>query len=326
LLRHQPSWPVLLKALDDPHPDVQQVALRSLAAIREPESFPTVLDRLHQAVTEDHSSLSLYSLKAALAKFSLSQAPQLLPSLRHPHLRIRLAAAEIFREMAKSDSEGRLALVQYKDAFDRELAMLLADADPELRTTAAEVIALLDAVVSSSVMCQVLQDPQWSVRTGALRAAAKQPRLLPLGEVQRFLTDPNRMVRQAALRALLAYGCEGVSRLYEHFLATENKALRQEIIEELERSGLVLSLLQNYGDSPGNLETRVVEQFVTMGATRNLHAALSNSSGRQLLQILFEKPGEHSESKIEAWVKLCAALDAARKTDQAAYGHSNTAA
>ena len=42
-----------------------------------------------------------------------------------------------------------------------------------------------------------------------------------------------------------------------------------------------------------------------------LHAALSNSSGRQLLQILFEKLGERREPKIEAWGRLCAALDAA---------------
>jgi HEAT repeat protein len=326
LLRHQPSWPVLVTALDDPHPDVQQVALRSLAAIREPESFPTLLDRMHKAVAESRSSLSLYSLKAAIAKFPLSQAPRLLPSFRHPHPRIRLAAAEILREMAKSDEAGKLTLVQYKDAFGRELTTLTSDADPKLRAIAAEVIAHLDVVVSTSVLRQLLQDPQWSVRMSALRALVQQPGLLPITEVQRFLTDSHRMVRQAALRLLLAYGREGVSKLYEHFLTTEDETLRKEIIEELERSGLVLNLLQNYGDSPGNLETRVVEQFVTMGATRNLHAVLSNSSGRQVLQILFEKLGEHSKPKIEAWVKLCAALDAARKPDQPAHGPSKAVA
>lgn len=321
LLRHQPGWPVLVKALDDPHPDVQQVALRSLADIREPESFPTLLDRMHKVATENRSSLSLFSLKAAMARFPLSQAPRLLPSLRHPHPRIRLAAAEIFREMAKCDTDGKLALVQYKDAFDREFARLTSDADPEVRAVAAEVIAHLDVVVSSSVLRQVLQDPQWSVRLGALRALAQEPGLLPIAEIHRLLTDPHRMVRQAALRALLAGGREGVSKVYEHFLETVDETLREEIIEELEHSGLVLNLLQNYGGSPENLETRVVEQLVTMGATRNLRAALSNSSGRQVLQILFEKLGEHSELKIAAWARLCAALDAAPEPGQIAHGH-----
>ncbi|MGB7591540.1 MAG: HEAT repeat domain-containing protein [Terriglobia bacterium] len=325
LLRHQPSWPILVKALDDPHPDVQQVALRSLAAIREPQSFPALLDRMHKAVTENRSRLSLYSLKVAMAKFPLSQAPQLLPSLRHPHPRVRSAAAEILREMAKSEPAGKPALLQYKSVFDRELATLTSDADPEVRALAAEVIAHLDTAVSSSVLRQVLQDPQWSVRRDALQTLAQRPGLLPMAEVQGFLTDPHRMVRQAALRALLAYGREGVSKLYEHFLETEDETLRVQILEELQHAGLVLSLLQNYGESPGNLETRVVERLVTVGAARYLYTALSNSSGRQLLQILFEVLGERREPKIEAWVRLCAALDAAREPDQTAYGHSKLA-
>ncbi len=326
LLRHQPSWPILVKALDDPHPDVQQVALRSLAALREPQSFPALLDRMHKAVTENHSRLSLYSLKVAMAGFPLSQAAQLLPSLRHPHARVRSAAAEILREMAKGEPAGKPALFQYKSMLEGELAKLTSDADPEVCALAAEVIAHLDTAVSSSLLRQVLRDPQWSIRRAALQTLAQRPGLLPMAEVQGFLTDPHGLVRQAALRALLAYGREGVSKLYEHFLATEDEALREQILEELARSGLILSLLENYGESPGNLETRVVERLLAMGATRYLHAALSNSSGRQLLQILFEKLGERREPKIEAWVRLCAALDAAREPGQTAYGHSNPAA
>ncbi len=326
LLRHQPSWPILVKALDDPHPDVQQVALRSLAALREPRSFPALLDRMRKTVTENHSCLSLYSLKVAMAGFPLSQAPQILPSLRHPHPRVRSAAAEILREMAKGEPDGKPALFQYQSVFERELATLTSDADPDVRTLAAEVIAHLDTALSSSVLRQGLQDPQWSVRREALRTLAQRPGLLPMAEVQGCFTDSHRMVRQAALRALLAYGREGVSKLYEQFLATEDEALREQIIEELEHSGLVLSLLQNYGESPANLETRVVDRLVTMGATRYLHAALTNSSGRQLLQILFEKLEERRQPKIEAWGRLCAALDAAREPEQNAYGDLNRAA
>jgi hypothetical protein len=158
LLRHQASWPILAKALDDPHPDVQQVALRSLAALREPQSFPALLDRMDQALTENRSRLSLHSLKAAMAKFPLSQAPQLLPSLRHPHPRVRAAAAEILREMARSEPAGNQALFQYKSVFDRELAMLASDVDPEVSDIAAELIAHLDLVEPSSFAGQGLQD------------------------------------------------------------------------------------------------------------------------------------------------------------------------
>jgi hypothetical protein len=158
LLRHQASWPILAKALGDPHPDVQQVALRSLAALREPQSFPTLLDRMEKAVTENHSRLSLHSLKAAMAKFPLSQALQLLPSLRHPHPRVRSVAMEILREMAKREAAGEKALFQHKSVFDRELATLTSDVDPEVRALAAEVIAHLDVALSSSVLPPKLQD------------------------------------------------------------------------------------------------------------------------------------------------------------------------
>jgi HEAT repeat protein len=326
LLRHQASWPILAKALDDPHPDVQQVALRSLAALREPHSFPALLDRMDKAVTENRSGLSLHFLKAAMAKFPLSQAPQLLPALRRPHPRVRAAAAEILREMAKREPAGNQALYRYKSVFDRELARLTSDTDPEVRAIAAELIAHLDLAASSSLVRQGLQDPQWPVRMGALQTLAQRPGLLPMAEVEGFLTDPHEMVGQAALRALLAYGREGVSKVYEHFLETEDETLREQIIEELEHSGLVLSLLENFGDSPTNLETRVVERLVSMGATRYLHAALTNSSGRQFLRILFEKLEEHSEPKIEAWLGLCAAFEEARQPDQIAHGQLTLAA
>ena len=321
LLRHRPSWPILVRALDDPHPDVQHVALRSLAAIREPRSFPPLLDRMHKTVTENHSRLSLYSLKAAMAKFPLTLAPQLLPSLRHPHPRIRAAAAEILREMANSEPAGKPALFQYKSAFDRGLATLTSDADPEVRALAAEVITRLDTVLSSSALREALRDSQWSVRRGALQTLAQRSGLLPMAEVQGLLTDPHRMVRQAALRALLAYGREGVARLYELFLQTEDETLQEQILEELEHSGLTSSLLENYGQSSGNLETRVVERLVTTRATHYLHAALSSSSGRQLLQILFEKLVERREPKIGTWVKRSAAPDAAGEPERSAEGH-----
>ena len=325
LLRHQASWPILARALNDPHPDVQRVALRSLAALRHPQSFPALLDRMDKVVTDNRPGLSLHSLKAALAHFPLSQALQLLPAMRHPNPRVRLAAAEILREMAKREAAEAPAFFHYREVFDRELAKLASDVYPEIRAVAAEVTTHLDFAVPGSVVCQGLQDGQSSVPLGAPQTLAQGPRPLPVDEIQRFLTDPQRAVRQAALRALLSYGREGVSKLYEQFLKTDDKTLRDQIIEEFEHAGLVMDLLQNFGNSPGNLETRVVQRLVSVGATRYLHAALTNSSGRQLLQTLFEKLEDHSPPKIDAWLGLCAALKADRKPDPNALGQSDRA-
>jgi HEAT repeat protein len=93
-----------------------------------------------------------------MAKFPLSQAPQLLSALRHPHSRVRAAAAEILWGMVKREPAGNPALFQYKSVFDRALATLASDADPEVRAIVAELMAHLDLVVPTPVVRQGVQD------------------------------------------------------------------------------------------------------------------------------------------------------------------------
>jgi HEAT repeat protein len=149
---------VLVTALEDAHPDVQQVALRSLAVLGAPQSFPSLFDLMDKAVTENHSRLSVHSLKAAMARFPLSQASQLLPSLRHPDPRVRAAAAEVLREMAKSAPAAKQAFLQYKSVFDRALATLTSDPDPEVRAIAYELIHYLKGAAPGSVWGPRFQD------------------------------------------------------------------------------------------------------------------------------------------------------------------------
>ena len=81
------------------HPDIQLVALRSLAAVGAPESFPVLRDRLHAVVQGESPSPPLQALQAAMVSFDLACVPALLPSLRHANRQIRLHATEILRTM-----------------------------------------------------------------------------------------------------------------------------------------------------------------------------------------------------------------------------------
>jgi HEAT repeat protein len=299
LLGHRESWPVLARALDDSHPDVQQVALRSLARLGEPQSFPAILERLDKTLTENRPGLSLHALKSAMVRFPISQAMQLLPALRHPHPRLRLAAGEILREMIKSDAAGKQALFQYRALFDRELAALAFDADSEVRAIAGELIAQFAVALPSADLCRRLEDPQWSVRLGALETVVQQPAAFGPDELKTLLCDPHRMVRQAAVRALLAHGPTGVSKLYELFLETNDEALMEQIIQELEASGMVESLLENFGSAPESLETRVVERLVVLRAGHYLQAEVGGG-GRHLLRVLLEKSARPQEPTVKA--------------------------
>jgi hypothetical protein len=84
--------------------------------------------------------------------------------------------------------------------------------------------------------------------------------------------------------------------------------------------------LQRVDGNSGTLERRVVELIVSMGATRYLQAALTNVYGHQLLQVLFAKLEDHSPHKIDAWLGVCDALKAFRRTDPTNHGHAPLAA
>jgi len=325
LLRHRASWPILARALDDPHPDVQRAALRALAALCEPSSLPALVIQMDKAVTDNRCGISLHSLKTALARFPLSEALQLLPAMRHPSPRVRAAAAEILHAMAKREAPDTPALIQYKSVLDREIAMLTSDVDPRVRAIAFEVAALLDSANRQPTPHRELDRARDSVRAASPGTSPQSLEALPLAELPRLLADPQRAVRQATLRALLALGREGLSRLYEEFLKTEDKGLRDQILEELDRAGLLPNLLQNLDGSAGNRETRVVELIVSMGATSYLQATLTNIYGHHLLKILFEKLEDNSPQKIDAWLGVCAALKAAQQTDPANQGQAPVA-
>jgi hypothetical protein len=265
-------------------------------------------------------------LKTALARFPLSDALQLLPALRHPNPRVRAAAAEILHAIAKRETLNAPAPIQFKSVLDREIATLTSDVDRRVRAIAFEVAALLDSANRQPTAPRELDRARDSVRTASPGTSPQDLEALPLAELTRLLGDPRRTARQATLRGLLALGREGQSRLYEEFLKTEDRGIRDQILEELDRAGLLQNLLQNLDGSAGKLETRVVEVIVSMGATRYLQAALTNIYGHHLLKVLFEKLEDHSPQKIDAWLGVCAALKASRQADPANRGQAPVAA
>lgn len=117
-----------------------------------------------------------------------------------------------------------------------------------------------------------------------------------MADLEGFLLDRRHMVRQAAIHALLASGPEGISKLYEHFLATSDDALRYQIVEELERSGVALKLLQNFGSTP-SVEMRVMERLLATRASRQ--PGPDGDPASHLLRMMFENPGKQGESNFE---------------------------
>jgi hypothetical protein len=181
-LRHRQSWPLLVDALDDRHPDIRLLALQSLAAIGEPESYPALRERLHAVAQGKSSSLPLQGLQAAMVAFEIACLPALLPSLRHADRQIRLRATEILRAMVFREAARRPRLTLTQEMLTPPivewlLSGLAVDTSSATRARASEVIVFLADPRATPVLRNLLLDQQWFVRLRTVHALAhlRQP-------------------------------------------------------------------------------------------------------------------------------------------------------
>ncbi len=242
-IRYQPSWPVLAEALDDPSPDVREVAIRSLAALGESASFPCLVKQLRVAAAFPESAAPERVLKAAFARFPLRLASQLMPLLQDSNVRLRVLTSQALREMAAAahaELRGASGLANETGQELTELVLnrLPEDESPEVRAAAADLAGWYgeDAKTRRKLM-RLINDQEWFVRLHAVRALGQQrgaesavTHLLPC------VTDRNWRVREAAVQAI-GSGQDGPRQLLSAFLETEDRYAREQIMEELRVSG-----------------------------------------------------------------------------------------
>jgi HEAT repeat protein len=314
VIRHQPSWPLLVKALNDPHPDVQSVAARSLAAIGETESFPALLARLQDIVTRPSSKISLRSVKSVLVSFPLKEAQRLMPSLQHEHPRVRFMAVDIIREMTEREAALDEDFVLNAGMCGPELGEILLthccfDDNADVRARSAPIISYLSDVRATPVLLTLLDDPQWFVRLHTVRSLAKRKFLSQAESISRRLTDAHWLVREAAAQTLLVFGRAGVDQLADHMLSTQDRYSREQIADEMQRTGLIPTLLTQYSTSTDKREAQVFGQLADLGKTSYLLSTLISSSDRNLRKKFLADFGAHSDPRIRAWVKKIATLE-----------------
>ncbi len=252
-LRHCPSWPLLISVLDDRHADIQLVALRALAALGAPESFPVLGERLQAVVQGTAASPPLQGLQAAMASFDLSNAPALRRSLLHPNRTVRFYAAEILRTMVYRHAAQEMDFALTPQSISPALVELLLtklpeDTNSDVRARTAEVIIFLRDPRTPSLLCRLLEDSQWFVRMRAVRALARLgPAAAPLHSgIRQCAADPHWRVREAAIHTLLSFGMEGVRQVFEQFMHSPDGAVREQILEVMERAGLAKALADAY--------------------------------------------------------------------------------
>ncbi|HEV2176033.1 MAG TPA: HEAT repeat domain-containing protein [Terriglobia bacterium] len=308
LVRHTPSWRVLVNALDDPSLDVRASAATALSLIQAPESVPALVERLQAVALSPSPALSVRQIKAVLVRFPVERSLDLLPSLRHSHPRVRYLATDIIRGMVEREAAADSGFTLAPECFALELAevflsQLVADTNPDVRARAAAVVARLsDARAEPALRC-LLDDPEWFVRLHAVRSLGDAPRPGLLDSVTQTLTDSNWRVREASSRTLLQWGGPGIRRLLEHFLVTDDAYSREQIAELLERAGLISPLLRQRGEGDDERGSGAMEALIEQGTVGTLLTtieALDGERQRTLLERLAEGNGSRTQVLAQA--------------------------
>jgi HEAT repeat protein len=290
IIRHRPSWPVLVQGLSDPHVTVRSVAARALGALGEPESFCRLADRLRSAALDSLPEVSAGTLKMALAGFPLSAALHLRKFLADPSPAVRSLAASVITAMLQHKAalgarQYGQALILHPQLVDLFFERLASDENAEVRARVAEVAGYVEDVRSVPVLCNLANDPEWFVRLHVVRALAHHPGT-PLSEISRHLTDRHWRVREAAAQALSGNGHDGIGGLLHHFSSTEDRYSQEQIAEQIGKLGLLPSILESFGTPGRDKETRFVEGMVRIGQGEALLAALENGTARRCSEIL----------------------------------------
>ena len=85
-----------------------------------------------------------------------------------------------------------------------------------------------------------------------------------------------------------------------HFLATSDRYSQEQVVEQINRGGLLLSILEAYGEPGRDLETRFAEEMVARGVGEVLLPASQNVPAERLGVLSQELP--HT-SKIDLFLR-----------------------
>jgi hypothetical protein len=178
------------------------------------------------------------------------------------------------------------------------LTGLAVDTCSETRARAAEVIALIADPRAPSVVRNLLRDHQWFVRLRMVRALTHCHAAGALhADIRECLRDPHWRVREAAIQTFISLGPEERHHLYEHFLASADRTTRQQILEVIERRGLMSALVEEFSAGAIGVEARMVDQFASDAASRGLSGVLCTSRP-EVLQKFLDRMLPHVEAKL----------------------------
>ncbi len=256
------------EAINDPSAYVARANVAAMGHNRDAFEIPVLLGLLRQAV-EGENELNVTPVKAALARYPITQLQEFVAFLNDPNPLFRFVLVDTIREICDNAKVAFSAADFPEDLCRWFLEKGAHDESVDVRARSARVIRHFHGHRAVGALQNLMQDEDEFVRLHAVRACADPYYTYLKSEIAKKLIDPKWRVREAAVKTLAAFGQAGRRELAHFFLDTSDRYASEQIADEMQRSGIIVDMLPGLGSRNGefSLANDVCTKMVTMGKT-----------------------------------------------------------
>jgi HEAT repeat protein len=218
----------LYKALDDPDPDVRNVAARSLSRLRHPMAQSVLIELLGK-----HEEPVSSRIAAMFIEAGASSVPLLVKNMRNENWRARFWTAEILGQTGDRRAE-------------KVLISALGDSSGDVRAAATKALGKMGGKAAGEHLAPMLKDPEWFVRCHAAWSLGKLHAVEAIPELVCALRDGSWWVRKNALEALAGLGDAAVPALM-NAIEDDDRFARESALEALQKLGVDIPVTGKQG-------------------------------------------------------------------------------
>jgi len=211
----------LIKALRDPHPGVQDAAMRSLISIGGEVAAWMVLPLLREDPFLRNAAMVI------LKEIGADAVSHLPPLLKDKDDDVRKFAIELIAGAGGLQLENALC------------ERLSGDQNPNVRAAAAKALGTLDCRDALPNLVAALKDIEW-VRFNAIEALSGMREDAAVEPILALLSDPSPAIRHAAIEALGEIGSSGAGEALLAHLGNTDRDERAAVLKSLLRIGVPL--------------------------------------------------------------------------------------
>jgi HEAT repeat protein len=253
IIRCRRAVPALIDALGDEARDVRNMAVYALGLIGDERGLHAIMNCLMKCLGQIEE-VSVRIVKSALISYGRPAVKVLRRGLKSGSWRVRAVTVEILGNIDDP-------------AVVDELSLALFDREPDVRAKAARGLGKKRGRSAITDLMILTEDPFWVVRLQCARALGLIYAPQAIEKLKQRLLDTNWQVRRAAAESLGLMKEHSLGALRDILLYHEDAYAREQVGEELQRSGLVWRVVESLDD--GRDEVRKLAEDMLYAIARN---------------------------------------------------------